>query len=223
MASPILLSLLAFTALFLGASAIPEPRKGDFFLGVPISNPDAKDLVPNRYIVVYNSSFDAAAIAAHQNSVIKTVRKRNLGKRSPVSGHLLSTDVQTLAVGAWRAMVLEADDRMMNDIFTADEVSYIEQDARVGIDAQQTESRAPSGLARLSADAVGSANYVFDSSGGRGITVYVVDTGIRVTHSDFQGRAVFGANFVNNVVGFSSLPNPPFSLLSRCRVGSLVR
>ena len=144
MTSRILLSLLAFLALFLvGASAVPEPRKGDFFLGVPISNPDAKDLVPNRYIVVYNSSFDAAAIAAHQNSVIKTVRKRNLGRRSPVSGRLLSADVQTLAVGAWRALVLEADDRMMNDIATADAVSYIEQDARVGIDARQTEGRAP--------------------------------------------------------------------------------
>ncbi|KAH8887328.1 subtilisin-like protein [Thozetella sp. PMI_491] len=201
MASRILLSLVAFVSLFLFAAALPspDPRKGDFFLGVPISNPDAAELIPNRYIVVYNTNATSDAITAHQNSVIKAVAKRNIGKRSPTSGRLLSTKVDTFAMGTWHAMALEADDRMMNDIFTAEEVNYIEQDAVVRLTAQQTETSAPSGLVRLSSETTGGTSYVFDSTAGAGITVYVVDTGIRTTHSDFEGRATFGANFISNV------------------------
>ncbi len=202
MASRILFSVVALFSLLLFVSALPspDPRKSDFFLGVPISNPDAKDVVPNKYIVVYNSNFSTEAIQAHQNSVIKTVAKRNIGKRSPTSGRLLSTKVDTFAMGSWHAMALEADDRMMNDIYTADEVSFIEQDAYVSISAQQTEASAPSGLVRLSSASTGGTTYEFDSSAGQGITAFVVDTGIRVTHQEFEGRATFAANFINSVV-----------------------
>jgi len=36
---------------------------------------------------------------------------------------------------------------------------------------------------------------------GAGTHVYVIDTGIRTTHRDFEGRAVFGANFVDTTEG----------------------
>jgi len=40
------------------------------------------------------------------------------------------------------------------------------------------------------------ANYVFPANGGTGATVYVADTGILTTHTDFDGgRAVFGVNY----------------------------
>lgn len=35
------------------------------------------------------------------------------------------------------------------------------------------------------------------ASGGRGVTVYVIDTGVRVTHRDFGGRASYGWDFVD--------------------------
>jgi subtilisin family serine protease len=34
---------------------------------------------------------------------------------------------------------------------------------------------------------------------GNGVEVYVIDTGIRTTHREFDGRAVWGANFVDSV------------------------
>ncbi len=71
---------------------------------------------------------------------------------------------------------LEVDDRMMNDIYTADEVSYTEQDAYVVISATETENRAPSGLVRLSQGTGGSTTP--RRPAGDGITgVRVVDTG----------------------------------------------
>jgi len=38
-------------------------------------------------------------------------------------------------------------------------------------------------------------NFVYPSNGGTGATVYVADTGILVTHTDFEGRATFGVNY----------------------------
>ncbi|AEO67819.1 f17b500c-8a2b-4760-810e-858ff5256412 [Thermothielavioides terrestris] len=194
-----LLAALTFALAALGASGLPQPSKAEgFFLGVPISNPEAKNAIPHKYIVVYNSTFSDAEIQAHQDSIIKTISKRNVGKRSPLTGKVLSPHVSTFSMGTWRAMALEADDLMMNEIFAAKEVDYIEQDAYVSIAAQQVQSQATSGLARISHAKPGATTYVFDSSAGQGMTAYVVDTGILVTHSEFEGRATFAANFVGD-------------------------
>ncbi|MGW3495894.1 S8 family peptidase [Streptomyces sp. NPDC001020] len=40
--------------------------------------------------------------------------------------------------------------------------------------------------------------YSWPEPGGAGVTVYVIDTGIRISHKDFDGRASYGWNFVDN-------------------------
>lgn len=96
-------------------------------------------------------------------------------------------------------MALEADDSMINQIASSDEVSYVEADTIVKISKLvQQDSGATEGLARISHAAVGASGYVFDDSSGEGITVYVVDTGVKATHSEFNGRATLGANFVGD-------------------------
>lgn len=64
-----------------------------------------------------------------------------------------------------------------------------------------TQSNAEWGLARLSQrDQVRAPyEYRYPSSGGSGIRVYVLDTGIDVGHPDFGGRAVWGENFVDSL------------------------
>ncbi|KAJ0331378.1 hypothetical protein COL5a_002919 [Colletotrichum fioriniae] len=37
-------------------------------------------------------------------------------------------------------------------------------------------------------------SYVYDTSAGTGTFAYVLDTGIRISHPDFQGRAIKGTN-----------------------------
>ncbi len=196
--------LLCFTTALTALGVSGLPQSGDkaegFYIGVPIANPNAQNLIPHKYIVVYNNTFDDAAVQAHQASVMSTISKRNIAKRSPMTGKLLSTTVDTYQIGGWRAMSLEADDLMINQIFAAQEVSYVEQDAYININARQVQAQTTNGLARISHAKAGSKVYVFDSSAGEGITAYVVDTGIRTTHTEFEGRAFFAANFVNNVV-----------------------
>jgi len=67
------------------------------------------------------------------------------------------------------------------------------------LSALLSQTNAPPGLARISHKEAGNSTYVFDSTAGAGITAYIVDTGVLVTHSEFEGRATFGGNFANNV------------------------
>lgn len=197
-----LLTSLTLALSFLGVSGLPQSSKREgFYLGVPISNPDAQNTIPHRYIVVYNDTFSDDDVAAHEETVIKTIAKRNIGKRSPLTGQLLSTMVNTYKVGPWRAMTLEADDLLINEIYSANEVEYIEQDAYISINRRAIQRQATSGLVRIShAQPTRNATYIFDDSAGEGITAFVVDTGIRVTHREFEGRATWGANFIDNDV-----------------------
>ncbi|KAK0750363.1 peptidase S8/S53 domain-containing protein [Schizothecium vesticola] len=196
MAGRLLLSLTALLASSWTATALPA--KGDvFFLGVPVSNPDAQNVVPHRYIVVYNNTYDDDAVFAHEGMVTAKIAKRNLARRGPKTGKFLSTAVHSYHMGKMRALALEADDKMITEIFSADEVAYVEQDVYVKASARLTQGSAPTGLARLSHAEPGRAGYVFDSSSGEGITAYIVDTGIRLDHSEFEGRAIWGKNFVN--------------------------
>ncbi|KUJ18701.1 subtilisin-like protein [Mollisia scopiformis] len=63
-----------------------------------------------------------------------------------------------------------------------------------------TETGAPWGLGRISHKKAGNSSYVFDASACAGTTIYVIDTGIRITHVEFGGRARYGASFVTGVV-----------------------
>lgn len=186
--------LLAFIGLALAA---PHGAKG-FNPGLPIINAQASNIIPNRYIVVYKNTFNDTAIDAKEAVFSAAIHKRNLNKRS-LSGFPMSTSIKSFRMNTWRAMALDADDDMVNDIFNSDEVDYIEADTMVQASAAVAQTNAPPGLNRISHARAGAANYVFDDSAGQGITAYVVDTGIRTTHSEFEGRATFGANFVNNV------------------------
>ncbi|TVY85731.1 Subtilisin-like protease, partial [Lachnellula willkommii] len=96
-------------------------------------------------------------------------------------------------------------------------VSYIEADTIVKTNSFVQQATAPAGLNRLSHAAVGGTSYVFDNSAGVGITAFVVDTGIRTSHSDTDenghgshvagtiGGATFGVSKSVNLVAVKVL------------------
>jgi subtilisin family serine protease len=57
---------------------------------------------------------------------------------------------------------------------------------------------APWGIARISHQQPSQDNrtstYLYDSSAGEGVTVYIIDTGVNLSHEEFEGRATFGTN-----------------------------
>jgi subtilisin family serine protease len=75
-------------------------------------------------------------------------------------------------------------------------VKYIEQDQIVSLEA--TQSPTPSwGLDRIDQRALPLNNSYTYPNNGAGVTAYIIDTGIRITHSDFGGRAIWGTNTVD--------------------------
>lgn len=78
-------------------------------------------------------------------------------------------------------------------------VAAVEEDLPVSVETTQT--RPPSyGLDRVDQRALPlSASYTYRRTGA-GVTAYVIDTGIHLTHSDFGGRAVSGFDAVDGGV-----------------------
>ena len=87
---------------------------------------------------------------------------------------------------------LTADE--LEEILDSELVEYVQQDAMAHA-LQSSQPNPPSwGLPR-----VGQRNlpldqsvYKYKSSAGEGVDVYILDTGIMISHNDFEGRATWG-------------------------------
>ncbi|KAI0322110.1 serine protease [Amylostereum chailletii] len=92
------------------------------------------------------------------------------------------------------------DEAALEALRASPDIKAIEEDGVCQGGNVVAQNNAPWGLQRISQDAPvrGSPNglnfaYRFDDSAGAGIDIYVIDTGINITHADFGGRARLGA------------------------------
>jgi subtilisin family serine protease len=128
------------------------------------------------YIVVLRSNASSEAVASeHARSFGASVTQ--------VYRHALQGYAARLSAAA--------ADRVRSD----PRVQYVELDRTMSID--YTQSPAPWGLDRIDQQNLPlSGSYSF-LTGGTGVTAYIIDTGIRLSHSDFGGRAVSGYDAVD--------------------------
>lgn len=75
-------------------------------------------------------------------------------------------------------------------------IEFIEEDQEITLDA--TQSPATWGLDRIDQHNLPLNNSYTYNFTGAGVTAYIIDTGIRVTHNEFGGRATSGYDFVDN-------------------------
>ncbi|WP_328501570.1 S8 family peptidase [Streptomyces sp. NBC_00457] len=91
---------------------------------------------------------------------------------------------------------VRADERQAKRLAADSRVASVVQDTRVTLDL--TQRNPPSwGLDRIDQKNLPlNKSYTSPKSAGSGVTVYVIDTGIRIGHKDFGGRASYGWDFV---------------------------
>lgn len=76
-------------------------------------------------------------------------------------------------------------------------VGKVVQNKKLSINS--TQDNPPSwGLDRIDqAETTGDKKYTYPEAGGEGVTAYVIDTGVRISHKDFGGRAAHGFDAVD--------------------------
>jgi subtilisin family serine protease len=141
--------------------------------------------IPNRYIVVLHD--DAAIASGDYAAVLGRVQMVTRG-RAAVPEH-----VYAFALRGFAAFMSE-DDALA--ISRDPLVAYVEEDSEMHAIATQTGP--PWGLDRIDErDRPLSGTYSYTRTGS-GVNVYVIDTGIRRTHTQFGGRAFSAFTAIND-------------------------
>ncbi|KAI8873055.1 subtilisin-like protein, partial [Ramicandelaber brevisporus] len=129
---------------------------------------------------------------------VKTMVQEHNAQLMTAQGGSPPNGVKHVYKRALRGYAGKFDDAMLAKIRADPDVEYVELDGIVKINDQQ--SGAPWGLGRVSSrnKVSNPATYFYDGNAGAGVKIFVVDTGIRTTHSDLGGRATWGANFADD-------------------------
>ncbi|MDY7232813.1 Ig-like domain-containing protein [Hyalangium rubrum] len=155
------------------ASANPKPRVGKL-----IKTPNA---LPGRYIVVLE---DTAAPRGLVDTLAGEMAQAHRASVKHVFHHALRGFAVSMPEAA--AHALSADPR----------VRYVEEDVEVRLSA--TQGSATWGVDRIDQrDLPLNTLYTYEAT-GKGVNAYILDTGIRITHAEFGGRAFSGFDAVQD-------------------------
>jgi subtilisin family serine protease len=158
-------------------------------------NPGGPTAIPGSYIVVFRESAGGTTDAARSRAVrdpaaaAQSRAAQNLVRR--LGGEV--THEYTAALTGFSARLTPA---ALEALRRQPGVAYIQADEMGRLDVVQADP--PDGLDRTSERFLPlDHRYTFNQT-GLGVHVYVIDTGIRATHSDFGGRVTGGQSFVTD-------------------------
>ena len=134
--------------------------------------------IPDSYIVVFKDDVTKVAEKAEQLA------------------NQIGGKVKFVYSSAIRGFAINVPEQAIKGIINNPNIAYIEEDQIVSISVTQTN--ATWGIDRVDQrDLPLSTTYTYDQTGS-GIDVYVIDTGIRLDHVEFGGRAVTGYDAITS-------------------------
>ena len=164
------LAIAALTLVPTTASAQAAPA--------PLHGAGNAAAIEGQYIVVLKAAADAGAADRTQ-------------RRARARGGRVGREYDRALRGFSAALSAQA----LADVRSDRDVAYVEPDARISRSATQTQ--ATFGLDRIDQASLPlNGSYTYDATGA-GVTAYIVDTGIRTTHTQFGGRAVSGFDAID--------------------------
>lgn len=169
-----------------------------------------RNIIPHRYIIVFKDSVKAEEIDFHKawvkdehlnsakalyeaNPTHSFFQETTKEVSNELGGLLDGFHIDGLLSGYFGYFLDDTIELIRRNPL----VKFVEKDSRVFASEFETQNGAPWGLSRIShreALTLGSFNkYLYDSDAGKGVTSYVIDTGVNVEHQDFDGRAKWGS------------------------------
>ncbi|MCZ7458192.1 S8 family peptidase [Streptomyces sp. WMMC940] len=174
-------SATAVVALALGAaSALPATAAEPAPVGV-IENAGAPGAIAGSYIVTLDESAPDAGSKAGRELAEEYGAKIKKTYRSALNGYAVElSEAQARKFAADPAV----ESVVQNRVFTI----------------SGTQPNPPSwGLDRIDQRALPlDQSYTYPDSAGEGVTAYIIDTGVRISHNDFGGRASYGYDAIDN-------------------------
>ncbi|NGO75656.1 S8 family serine peptidase [Streptomyces sp. YC504] len=169
---------MAVAALALGV--VSAPHAGAAPVGT-IENAGASGAIPNSYIVTLDED------AAKSDSAKGKALAKEYGAQ-----------IERTYKEALNGYEIEATEAEAERFAADPAVESVTQNRTFKISA--TQPNPPSwGLDRIDQKTLPlNQSYTYPDKAGEGVTVYVIDTGVRITHSDFGGRASYGYDAIDN-------------------------
>lgn len=172
--------VLLLIASFLAMNASPSMAAGNSQTA-PIYGAGSPAAIPGQYIVVFTpgSSGNEVNNAASQ-------------------AHGRGADILYTYDAALKGFAARLPAQALNGLVHNPNVEYIEVDQVVSLEATTTQSPATWGIDRIDQTALPLSNSYIYNFTGAGVTAYIIDTGIRPTHTEFGGRASVGTDTVGD-------------------------
>ncbi len=168
-------------------------------LAIALAGATTGSMVHADHIAIRHSG-SPAAIAGKYIVVLKdnaSVRKKGIVPLARTLAVKHAGKLGYVYQRALRGFSAEMSETEARRLATDPDVDYIEQDQATRI-ADTQENPQSWGIDRIDQPALPlSATYSYETTASA-VTAYIIDTGIRVTHSDFGGRAVWGWDFIGN-------------------------
>jgi oryzin len=184
----------------------------------PVIDKRAARVLPGKYIITLKPGVSVDSVGSHLNWV-RDVHARSLSRRDTAGVEKVFNIEDFNAYAGTFDPATIAEIRDSEDVspyshpptspfsgHSQPQVAAVEPDMIWELDAPfVTQSSSTWGLGSISHRAPNSTEYIYHPSGGQDTFAYVVDSGIRTTHTEFEGRAFLGYNaypetdFVDNI------------------------